>query len=161
MRKQFVRCIGVTMKKIFGVFAAATLLTGCIDNEGGYAFNEESTNIFTESTTQTTGQEFPTTVYFEFSKDQLSENALKILDAHAEFLAANEDKSIVIEGHTDARGAQSFNLGLSQRRARAISSYLLSKGVSQDQITEVSFGKEKLISENHDLNRRAEIIYQS
>lgn len=149
------------MKKIFGVFAAATLLTGCYDDNGSYAFNEESTTILSESSTQTVGQEFPTTVYFEFSKDQLSENALKILDAHAEFLASNQDKTIVIEGHTDARGAQSFNLGLSQRRARAITSYLLSKGVTQEQITEVSFGKEKLISENHDLNRRAEIIYQS
>ena len=66
----------------------------------------------------------------------------------------------MLEGHADAKGTQVYNLGLSQRRARAIATYLLSQGVSQEQITEVSFGKEKLVSNQDDLNRRVEIIYQ-
>lgn len=151
------------MKKILGVALAAVLLTGCYtDGEADYS---DATTMTTEGTTMaatttTTANEFPTTVYFDFDNDQLTENAYQILDTHADYLATHPNSTVVIEGHADAKGTQAYNLGLSQRRARTISTYLLSKGVSQDQMTEVSFGKENLVSTQDDLNRRVEIVYQ-
>lgn len=151
------------MKKVLAVALTAALLSGCAtkDTTDNGDFYEAALDdaVAMESNTIML-DEMPTTVYFEFDKDKVSANALKVLNAHAEFLAANPDQSIVIEGHADAKGTQVYNLGLSQRRARMIASYLLSKGVSNDQMTEVSFGKEKLASAQDDLNRRVEIIYQ-
>lgn len=171
------------MKKIFGVIAVTFLLTGCTgyeqqedkqQEESTYAYltrkmtggaasqwgMADSEEQVATATTTVAGQEYPTTIYFELNKELLSESALKILDSHAEYLTTNNQASIVIEGHADARGTQAYNLALSQRRARAIAAYLLSKGVTHAQMKEVSFGKEKLLSENHDFNRRAEILYK-
>jgi peptidoglycan-associated lipoprotein len=151
------------MKKVFSIALATALLTGCnlYKKNGEDGANAHETSNSTYASHMTTSHELPSTVYFDFARDTLTSSAHQVLDAHAQFLAANPHTNVIIAGHTDAKGPQSYNLGLSQRRARAIATYLVSKGVSQHQLTEVSFGKEHLISTQDDLNRRVEITYQS
>lgn len=151
------------MKKVLSIALATALLTGC----NLYKKNSDEPKAYETSTANATytgysaTTELPSTVYFDFAKDQLTTGAYQILDAHAEYLSANPNTNILIAGHTDAKGPQSYNLGLSQRRARNIANYLVSKGVTQNQMTEVSFGKEQLVSAQDDLNRRVELTYQS
>ncbi|MDB4973790.1 MAG: outer membrane protein [Myxococcaceae bacterium] len=77
----------------------------------------------------------------------------------------NPDARIVVEGHTDAQGSQTFNLDLSTRRAQAVRDYLASHGVAPDRITAQGLGFSRPIADNKTPegranNRRVEIVVQ-
>ena len=105
-----------------------------------------------------------TTIYFEFDKSTIAPRLTIILDAHAKFLVANPDKSMVIEGHADEKGTPEYNIALGERRANSVSSYLENMGVAANQLSVVSYGEEKPVNFGHGAdahaeNRRAELTY--
>ena len=104
------------------------------------------------------------TVYFGFDKYNVSPEYAEMLDAHAAFLRSNPSVRVVVEGHADERGTPEYNIALGERRANAVKMYLQSKGVSGDQVSLVSYGKEKPAVLGHTeadytKNRRAVIAY--
>lgn len=71
--------------------------------------------------------------------------------------------SVSIVGHTDSSGAASYNQGLSERRANAVSSYLSSKGVSSSVISTSGRGEDSPVADNatkagRQKNRRVDIV---
>ena len=56
--------------------------------------------------------------------------------------------TLQIEGHTDSRGDDDFNLDLSQRRAAAVVDFLVWRGVSRDRLVPIGFGETKPIADN-------------
>ncbi len=64
--------------------------------------------------------------------------------------------SIVIEGHTDDRGAASFNKNLSKKRAEAVKAELVANGIDADKITTVGFGEANPVADNNTRSGRAE-----
>ncbi len=79
-------------------------------------------------------------------------------------LVLNEYEQTVIEvaGHTDSRGSESYNQGLSERRAGSVASYLQSQGVSSQRIIAVGMGELRPVADNttasgQQANRRVEI----
>jgi len=103
-------------------------------------------------------------VLFASSKDVLLRTAQTKLDQVAEALKAeSEDKGIVVEGHTDSRGAETTNQELSLRRATVVRDYLVSRGVSSSKITSKGLGEGRPLvdnntAENRANNRRVEIV---
>lgn len=81
-------------------------------------------------------------VYFGFDKYDISSDYANLLDAHAAFLRSNPSVRITVEGHADERGTPEYNIALGERRANAVKMYLQGKGVSADQLSIVSYGKE-------------------
>jgi peptidoglycan-associated lipoprotein len=103
-------------------------------------------------------------VYFDFDKSLLSEEALLTLDKHIAFLLKNPDRGVVLEGHSDERGTQEYNIALGKERGNSVLEYFLSYGASADNIEVVSFGEEHPKNLDHnsvawDENRRVEIRY--
>ncbi|KLN97142.1 peptidoglycan-associated lipoprotein Pal [Moellerella wisconsensis] len=103
-------------------------------------------------------------VYFGFDKYSISPEYAQLLDKHAAFLRTNPSVRIVVEGHADERGTPEYNVALGERRADAVKKYLQSKGVAADQISIVSYGKEKPAVLGHTeadyaKNRRAVLAY--
>ena len=103
-------------------------------------------------------------VYFGFDKYDIRSDYASLLDAHADFLRANPSVRITVEGHADERGTPEYNIALGERRANAVKMYLQGKGVSADQLSIVSYGKEKPAVLGHDeaayaKNRRAVLDY--
>ncbi|MGB3724417.1 MAG: peptidoglycan-associated lipoprotein Pal [Glaciecola sp.] len=84
------------------------------------------------------------TVYFDFDRSTIKSDFMPILAKHADFLVANPNQRITIEGHCDSRGTPEYNIALGERRAKAIQQYLTTAGVSSSQISVVSYGEEKL-----------------
>ncbi len=83
-------------------------------------------------------------VYFEVNKDIIKSESYELLDEVAETLVAHPELTLIrIEGHTDNRGAADFNKDLSQRRAEAVRTYLISKGVEAERLEAVGYGEEK------------------
>jgi len=72
---------------------------------------------------------------------------------------------IVVEGHTDSQGTESYNLDLSQSRAQAVRDYLVTRGIAADRISSQGFGATRPIADNKSAegranNRRVEIVVQ-
>ena len=103
-------------------------------------------------------------VLFKSGQSSLLEIAKRQLDKVAEALMEqDESKRIVVEGHTDSRGSDRNNRRLSQGRADAVRSYLVSRGVKSNRISAVGKGEDVPIANNRTAegranNRRVEII---
>jgi peptidoglycan-associated lipoprotein len=87
-------------------------------------------------------------VYFEYDKFYLTEEAKNILQKNAEFLLANPQYEILVEGHCCECGSNEYNLALGQKRASTIRDYYISLGVPADKIATISYGEEKPINKN-------------
>lgn len=104
--------------------------------------------------------------YFPFDSDKLSDADKNVLKVHAEYLVMTPHAAIRIEGHTDERGSAEYNVGLGERRAKAVQHFLLMHGGKAEQISIVSYGKERPAVRGHDesawrMNRRARIVYDA
>lgn len=80
-------------------------------------------------------------VFFETSQAALSAAAQQVLDRQAAWLAQHPHNTLLIEGHTDARGTRAYNLALGERRAAAVRAYLTGKGVEASRLSIVSYGE--------------------
>jgi peptidoglycan-associated lipoprotein len=99
-------------------------------------------------------------VFFAFDKSDLTSEGRDKLANNARLLKAASGVKIVIEGHCDERGTNEYNLGLGERRASSVKSYLVSLGVSASRIKTISYGEEKPFAAGHNeaawkQNRRA------
>ena len=102
------------------------------------------------------------TVYFELDSSYLTESVKETLKANKEWMDSHpEVKSIILEGHCDPLGSEAYNIGLGERRSQGVLNYLKSIGLSEDKMSIVSYGEEKLFSvtDNH-LNRRVNFVPQ-
>ena len=81
-------------------------------------------------------------VFFELDQSSIRDDARASLSTNADWLKRWTATRITIEGHCDERGTAEYNLGLGERRANAVKSYLVQLGVSGDRIVVVSKGKE-------------------
>ncbi len=102
-------------------------------------------------------------VLFASGKYQLLPIAQSKLDEVAKALQDQGYKQLVVEGHTDSRGGDSANLTLSQNRAEAVRSHLVSRGIDPAKIRAVGIGESRPIAPNDTSdgranNRRVEII---
>ena len=101
-------------------------------------------------------------VNFEFNKATLTVNAKTLLDQVADALLARKDIKVEIDGHTDGKGSEPYNLKLSDRRAASVKQYLVGRGIDADRMTSKGFGKTMPIADNNtdegrELNRRVEL----
>src|SRR5204863_3856415 len=106
-------------------------------------------------------------IYFDYNSDLVrGPQNLQIVHNIADFLRTHPNMYVFIEGHTDERGPQAYNLALGARRANAVRNLLINEGVDPDHLFTISYGKERpLVMENHEegwsKNRRAEFkIYE-
>jgi len=83
-------------------------------------------------------------IYFDYDRFTIRDDAMPILKANAQLLSdALAEKKIVIEGHCDERGTQSYNMVLGERRAKAAKQFLADLGVPIENIQVMSYGKDK------------------
>lgn len=95
-------------------------------------------------------------VNFEYDKDQLTADAKAILDGILPGLVAQTKLTLEIGGHTDSRGSDAYNKGLSQRRANSVMKYLVEKGVAAERLSAVGYGESKPVADNKTETGRAD-----
>ena len=103
-------------------------------------------------------------IYFEYDKAEVDAKSLELLVEHAQYLGANTDLQIRLEGHADERGSREYNIGLGEKRAQAVRQILLLQGAATAQTSTVSYGEERPAAlgsddESMSLNRRVELVY--
>jgi peptidoglycan-associated lipoprotein len=101
-------------------------------------------------------------VYFDYDSASIRGDARTTLKANSQAIVSHSEwKTITLEGHTDERGSEEYNLALGERRANAAKQYLVDLGVPSGRMTTVSFGEASPAVQGHDesawrWNRRVE-----
>jgi outer membrane protein OmpA-like peptidoglycan-associated protein len=104
------------------------------------------------------------TVYcFDFDKDNIPGNMKEILDNKVQRMKEYPRVNLVLEGHTDQAGSDRYNVELGMKRAEAVKSYMMSKGIESNRLKVTSKGKSVPIESGSDeqarcRNRRVEFI---
>lgn len=102
-------------------------------------------------------------VHFDFDKATLKPEAKAILDEAAALLNKHERVVVEVAGHTDSMGSETYNQGLSERRANAVRDYLTGKGVQAQRLSARGYGESMPVASNDTKagraeNRRVELI---
>ncbi|PZR27950.1 MAG: hypothetical protein DI535_08385 [Citrobacter freundii] len=100
--------------------------------------------------------EFNNQILFGFDKSDLGESAKSNLNELVNILNKYPDTNIEIQGHTDDTGTDSYNQGLSERRAGAVATYLRSRNISSSRITTKGFGESAPKYDNSTENGRSQ-----
>jgi outer membrane protein OmpA-like peptidoglycan-associated protein/tetratricopeptide (TPR) repeat protein len=105
-------------------------------------------------------------IHYNFDKDNIRADAAKILDELVRTMRDNPTLEIELGSHTDSRGVDVYNLDLSQRRAKSVVDYLVSRGIARERMTAKGYGETKLLNKcsngvkcteaEHQENRRTE-----
>lgn len=105
-------------------------------------------------------------IYFDYNKSDIKEVSYEILDKVAETLINNPDIiHVSVEGHTDNEGTESYNVQLSEDRARAVVEYLIGKSVEKERLSYKGLGfsspkASNTTEEGRAINRRVEFKIQ-
>ena len=102
-------------------------------------------------------------VLFAFNKAELTPQAGPRLDKLASFLKQFPQRKLLVEGYTDAVGADAYNMELSERRAEAIREALVARGVDTTRVVTKGYGKAYPVADNASVdgravNRRVEVV---
>jgi len=108
-------------------------------------------------------------IYFDFDKSNITAQAAFELDKLVQLMTKYKSIVISAESHTDSRGSDSYNLSLSERRAKSTAQYVISKGIDASRITGSGKGETtpsidcggRCTEEEHQLNRRSEFLILS
>jgi outer membrane protein OmpA-like peptidoglycan-associated protein len=104
----------------------------------------------------------PGNITFQTNQSAIQSNFYSVLDSVLIVFNKFNDTFIEIEGHTDSTGGANYNLNLSEKRARSVSDYFTSKGISRGRISHFGRGSSRPVASNQSTigrsqNRRVEI----
>jgi len=148
--------------------AVAIGIVGCSSDSkktgagGGTATGSEFKEDNSTSSASSQASRILQPVYFDFDSYAIRSDAKPTLMADGKAIKDNPGWGLVtIEGNTDERGSEEYNLALGERRANSVRRYLVDLGVPSSRLGVVSFGESKPRSVGHDesawhYNRRAE-----
>jgi peptidoglycan-associated lipoprotein len=107
-----------------------------------------------------------TDILFDYDKAEIRADMAQALQGDVNWLKANANVRVTIEGHCDDRGSEEYNLGLGDRRANALKEYLVSQGIPAARLSTVSYGEEKPVCREEteacfEKNRRAHIAAEA
>lgn len=105
---------------------------------------------------------FDSGLLFEVNKSDIQTATKANLDQLSQTLKKYDDTNILVEGHTDATGEESYNKKLSDKRAQSVEDYLVANGVSGGRITTKGYGESQPVADNDSeagrrQNRRVEV----
>jgi len=95
-------------------------------------------------------------INFDFDKANIKPEAEPVLDAAVDVLKENPDVNVRVGGHTDSVGTDAYNQGLSERRAKSVSDYLVAHGISASRLSSVGYGESQPVADNKTADGRAQ-----
>lgn len=125
---------------IAGAFFVLAGCDGLVPNSG---VNDLNAGDFKQNSPEFFNASVGDRVLFAVDQSTLSIEAMSVLNGQASWLIQNSEFTALIEGHADEQGTREYNLALGARRASAVQSYLVSKGVADSRLSTVTYGKER------------------
>jgi len=102
-------------------------------------------------------------VLFDTGRAELKPGAMRTIEQLATFMRENPERTVEIEGYTDSIGSDAFNQDLSERRARAVRTALIDRGIDTRRVSARGFGESNPVATNdtaagRQQNRRVEVV---
>lgn len=103
-------------------------------------------------------------VLFDTARSDLKPGAMPTIERLADFMREHPAYQLLIEGHTDSRGDDAYNLQLSERRAEAVRAALVSRGLASERVRVRALGESFPVASNDSAdgrqqNRRVEVVF--
>ncbi|WP_245805665.1 OmpA family protein [Chitinophaga jiangningensis] len=157
---------GAVIGKVAGNTALGAILGAVIGGAGGAIIGkkmdkqaQEIQNEVPNATVERVGEginvKFDAGVLFGFDKSDLSPAAQTSITQLAEVLNKYPDTYVRVEGHTDSKGTDEYNMGLSQRRVNSVTAFLTKQGVAASRIQGFAYGESQPIADNETEEGRA------
>jgi len=124
---------------------------------------EETEEVISKGQAQ--AEPFPT-IYFPFNSWEITPEVQERLNATAKWMTHFSTYGLTIEGHTDIRGSESYNMVLGVKRAKAVKDYLANLGIPRTRLDIVSYGNTLVLCDVdderrcHQFNRRADLLLE-
>jgi len=166
--------IGGVVGRAMGNTAAGVIVGAAVGGVAGAVIGrkmdkqaEEMQKVLGDAEVKRVGEgiviEFKEKILFAYDRSDLSDAARSNLTRLADILKKYPDTNIEVLGHTDSKGSANYNLGLSERRAKATSSYLASQGIISSRLATRGLGEtDPKVSNDTDEgraeNRRVEFV---
>jgi peptidoglycan-associated lipoprotein len=171
----------LSLVRWFGVLAVTVALAACSSSKPASTTTTESTTGMGEGNMGAAGggslSQFQrgtlgagsggplTDIHFDYDDYTIRPQDGQILRTNAQWLSDHGNTRVQVEGHTDERGSEEYNLALGAKRAQAAKDYLTTLGVSSDRISTISYGKELPLCSQSDedcwaQNRRDHFVVQ-
>jgi len=131
---------------------------------GGFAVNsDQNSDEYKKKYGRSSVEMLP--VYFDFDQASIRDDQAARLEHDADYLKNNPTRNLVIEGNSDERGTNEYNLALGERRALNAKNYLIELGIEANRIRTVSYGEERPLFEGHSefdwsQNRRDDFVLE-
>ncbi len=142
----FVFTIGCCKKKQAETAPAAATKEGVSEDELAAKRKAEQEAMLKKAAMQKFVNE---DVYFDFDDASIRADQKPVLKDKVDFLKANPDISVTIEGHCDERGTEAYNMALGERRAQSIKTFLINAGIDKSRLNTISYGEEKPVDPGH------------
>ena len=102
-------------------------------------------------------------VYYDFDKSDIRADQQPRMKVNADFMTTHGAVTVRIEGNTDSRGTNEYNMALGERRALSAKKYLIGLGISPNRLNTVSYGEERALLTGKDemswaQNRRSDFV---
>lgn len=138
--------------------------TGTLDDKqfaGGSSFSDNQSDEYKRIHGRCSENLFP--IYFDFDQAGIRQDMVSVLTRNAEYLKTVPGARIVLEGNSDERGTNEYNMALGERRAINVQQYLTNMGIDAGRMQTLSYGEEKPLFLGHDEeaysgNRRVDLI---
>lgn len=128
-------------------------------NSGSYA--DQQSDEYKRKHGRCSENLFP--VYFDFDQAGIRPDMIPVVTRNAEYLKTIAGRRVVIEGNSDERGTNEYNMALGERRAINVQQYLTNMGIDARSMQTLSYGEEKPLftgqdEEAYSGNRRVDFI---
>jgi outer membrane protein OmpA-like peptidoglycan-associated protein len=100
--------------------------------------------------------DFTEKILFGYDRSDLNPSSQDNLDKLVKVLKEYPDTNIEVQGHTDSKGSEDYNMGLSERRASAVSNYLVNRGVAGSRVVTKGYGESAPVADNTSDDGRAQ-----
>jgi len=166
--------MGAVIGKVSGNTALGAIIGAAVGGTTGAIIGhkmdkqaEEIKNTVPDAKVERVGEgivvEFSSNVLFAYDKSGLSSDAKANLNKLVKVLNGYPDTDIEVQGHTDSKGSEAYNQGLSEKRAYAVSDYLADNGITSGRVTIKGFGEmvpkyDNETADSRAQNRRVEFL---
>lgn len=109
---------------------------------GGFSVNsDQNTEEYKKTYGRSSSEMLP--IYFDFDQAGIRSDQISRLEKNADYMKTNPSHNLIIEGNSDERGTNEYNLALGERRALNAKNYLIELGIEEYRIRTVSYGEER------------------
>jgi len=104
-------------------------------------------------------------IYFDYDQSTIKGDQIPTMEFNGNYLRNTPDARVLVEGNTDDRGTNEYNLALGERRAASAKKYLIQYGIAENRIRTVSYGEERPLftgtnEDDYAYNRRDDFILE-